>query len=166
MGIRRCSKSLGLPSPNVNDCNPLATTTPMPTTTTSSAAFFKLLMVAGNSDGTRLDDTELFNPYTEDNNCAKPQSYPLKVESLCGSETTFCGGFVDGVDFVDQCHEFKDGSWEASGVLNHVRQSCSCMRLSNGSFWVAGGSDFNNILDSAEIKINEDSAFSETTTLP
>lgn len=167
-GIRRCSQYMGLPSPNINQCipSPFTSTTLTPITTTSTQTFFKVLIVAGQSQGKRLDDTELFNPYSEENNCAKPMSYPLKIENLCGAGITFCGGYVDGIDFTNHCHEFKDGSWSKSLHLNYGRQSAVCTQLSNGSYWIGGGLDFNSALQSTELRMYENSEFVMSTNLP
>ena len=168
-GIRRCSQYMGLPSPNINQCfpSPFTSTTTTPITTTSTQTFFKVLIVAGQNVATTLDDVELFNPYTEENNCAKPMSYPLKIINPCGAGVTFCGGFVDGIDYTNNCHEFKDGSWTKSLTLNHGRQTAVCTMLYNGSYWIGGGMDFNHpAFISTEIGMFENSEFTMSTNLP
>ena len=82
--IRRCSKTMGPRSPNIDQCK-----------STPTNKFFKINAVAGHIDGERSDDVESLNPYNPDSNCIKPQSYPERVENLCGDKNIFCGGYND-----------------------------------------------------------------------
>ena len=167
--LRKCGKTLGLPSPTIDECkySPFTSSTSIPETTTQSGQFFKLLVVGGNTgDGSIVDTAEFFNPYTDTNNCIQPPFYPLPIENTCGVENTFCGGYVTGLSQTDKCFRFSDGEWSETSSLLQARQNHACNMIEGNSYWIAGGIDLASILDSAEIRVEEDGAFSESKELP
>ena len=62
----------------------------------------------------KLSDAELLNPFSASNERKKPEKYPRKVESLCGHQMTFCGGY-DG-------HNQRRWSWKEISHLNDYHE--------------------------------------------
>ena len=128
----------------------------------------KILAVGGHTDSTILNDVELFNPDTSDNNCTKPQNYPQNIEGLCGENSLVCGGHNDANDYPNECYELVDGHWRDAGSLAYGRRFAACQMLNNGSFWISGGFNVNdyNIPSSSEIRIDDSTGFLPSTQLP
>ena len=148
---------MGPRSPNIDQCK-----------STPINKFFKINAVAGHIDGERSDDVESLNPYNPDSNCIKPQNYPDRVENLCGDKNIFCGGYNDKNSYSKSCFRLnKDGSWDQISSLKKERQFAACKMLSDGRFWISGGSGNDaSIGSSTELLIDENSEFVESTPLP
>ena len=156
--VRRCTKTIGPPHPNIDECKFDPTN-----------KFFKIIIVGGHIESKRSDDVESLNPYNKASNCIKPQSYPEHIENLCGDKNIFCGGFNDNFEHSKRCFRInQDGSWIEISSLNKERQFAACTMLNDGSFWITGGSNSNDldIGTSTEILIDENSAFVESIPLP
>ena len=175
---------MGPPHPKLDDCkadltsttsppssSPTSTTitstklTTYPSTTAPPKTTLKILAVAGKSNLDYLSEVELFNPFSQDNNCIQPQPYPQKVYGLTGSNNLFCGGVVDGSIYSKKCYELNEKTWTPASNLIRARVSASSIRLPNGSFWISGGYPDTSETTS-EIMVKYNGGFAVSAALP
>lgn len=195
-----CKVTYGPPEPSFSECmNQPSSTTPVPTsssttpapisssttpaqtsisttsaptssvTTNNPSTTLKMLIVGGileSSLGT--SDVEYINPFATTNTCKKKDDFPPGFAfNNCGSEYLFTQGHLGG----DTC-VLVNNSWAPSSNLIVPRYDASCVRLSNGSFWISGGYNSNGdeslTWESSEIKIDDglDWNFIPSTDLP
>lgn len=183
---RSCNDIRGPPIPTFDECkNGFTSTSTSPSTsikttvsstsvTTSTSTTepyrksLKILAVAG-FNGELLSDVELFNPMSVNNKCVQPDSYPLKVSSLTGSNNVFCGGYVNGYSNVsNKCYKFGDKEWMEVSSLIRARTDASSTTLSNDSFWISGGlgDDSTTETEQSEILVDENGGFMMSVNLP
>jgi len=150
------------PAPTSSSTMPAPTSISTTTSTTSSvttnspSTTLKILIVGGimdNSIGT--SDVEYINPFATTNTCKKKDDFPAGIAvNNCGSEYLFTQGHFGG----DTC-ELVNNSWAPSSNLLIPRYDASCVRLSNGSFWISGGynsdGDDTQTWEGSEIKIDD-----------
>ena len=84
-----------------------------------------------------MSSVDYFNPYAVQNNCEKRNRYPRNVTHACGDKELFCGGYDNII--TGECYLLEGTHWTKKANLINPRSSCSCVYLSNSSFWIVGG---------------------------
>ena len=84
-----------------------------------------------------MSTVDYFNPYAVQNDCEKRNNYPRNVTHACGDKEMFCGGYDNII--TGECYRLDRTHWTKKANLINPRSSCSCVYLSNSSFWIVGG---------------------------
>ncbi len=54
-----------------------------------------------------------------------------------------CGGAVNGVKNLKQCYKYSGAEWiDVGDVLIHERRHSKAVKLSDGRFWIFGGTGY------------------------
>ena len=88
-------------------------------------------------------------------NCSLPRppiQNQMSMMSFSEGRLMLCGGASSHFVPADLCYSFSEGNWSSTFSLNAARFSATLTPLSDGSLWVAGGTNsYSGVLRSTEV---------------